>query len=499
LAQSAARKLLAHTSHYSLASLFTLIAGAMTFPLLTRVFSVRDYGIMSLLGATVSLAVALGKTGLQHAVVRSYTEIAAGKTRYAAPQLYSTALLGMGGSALIVMIVLVVSAQIVPTRVIQEERVRGLLVVVSALVVVQVLDSGLMNLLRAAQRTTALMKYQMVKKCLSLGCMFGGILLISRTLWAFYGATVLAEATALVLLARILFRADADARPHPDRFSRPLYVELLKYGLPMTFGYELSGVILNVGDRYIIKALINEEQVGLYAAAYNLCQYVQSVFISSVGTAIMPIYMKMFDEEGAEKTSAFASQSLRNYVLLAAPVIAGVASVGPELLPSLASERYASAGGVVPWVIAGMVVDGAATIVGAGLFIHRKTPLLMAAVTTSAFVNLAANRLLIPHFGIVGAAMATLIGYAVIYVTFAAGARRYLPVRFPWATLVRAGGAAAIMYVVLSFILPGRRFLTVGVRGVAGVLLYAGLLAAIDHDGRAFITRAVRRVRARFG
>jgi O-antigen/teichoic acid export membrane protein len=499
LAQSASRKLLAQSSHYSIASLFTLIAGAMTFPMLTRVLSVRDYGIMSLLGATLSLSVALGKTGLQHAIVRYYSEITAGKSRFSLSQLASTAVLGMSASGLIVMIGLVLGAQLVPLRWIQEERVRGLLVLVAVLALVQVLDSMFTNMLRAAQRTTALMKYQIAKKYLTLGLLFGGMLLIARSLWTYYSALLFAEGVVLIVLVRVVLKEDPETRPHPDRFSRPLYAELLRYGLPMTFGYELAGVILSVGDRYVIKGVIGEEQVGLYAAAYNLCQYVQSVFITSVGDAITPIYMKMYDQEGPEKTRAFTGQSLRNYFLLAAPVIAGVASVGPELLPALASERYASAGGVFPWVMAGMVVDGAATIVGAGLFIHRKTTLMMIAVAGSAAINVVANLLLVPRFGIVGAAAATLIGYVSIYLAFTIGARRYLAVPVPWGTLVRAVLAAVIMYVALSYVLPGKRFITVGARGVLGIIIYAAVIAVIDANGRDFVRRGLRRVRSRLG
>lgn len=499
MAESAARKLLAHTSHYSLASLVTLIGGIITFPLLTRLFSVSDYGLMSLIGATVSLAVTLGKTGIQHSIVRYYSQISAEKSRYSLAQLYSTAVLGMAATGVLVMLALQVGSQIVPTRWIQEEKVRGLLVIVSVLVLVQVLDSPLTNLLRAAQRTTALMKYQIGKKYLSLACLFVGILLVSRSLWAFYSATVLAEAIALVVLARVLFAADDKARPRLARFSRPLYGELLRFGLPMTFGYEMAGVILSVGDRYVIKAFLGETQVGLYTAAYNLCLYVQSVFITSMVQAISPIYTKMYDEEGAEKTAAFASQSLSNYILVAAPVVAGVASVGPELLPSLASERYATAGSVFLWVIAGMVVDGASSIIGAGLFIHRKTTRIMIAVAGSAVINVLANLVLVPRFGITGAAIATLVSYSLLFVAFVLAGRRYLHVRFPWGTLLRAGLAALVMYAVLHFILPGGRFVAVGARGVAGVLLYGGLIAAIDANGRSFIKRGLRRVRSRFG
>jgi O-antigen/teichoic acid export membrane protein len=497
LAQSAARKLFAQTSHYSIASLFTLISGVITFPLLTRLFSVRDYGIINLIAPTLSLSVALGKTGLQHAIVRYYAEISSGKGRYSLSQLYSTTLLGMGATAVVAALALAAGAQLAPLRWLEDERVRGLLAIVSLLVIVQVIDSTFTNLLQGAQRSTTLMKYQIAKKYLSLACMLAGLLLISRTLWAFYSATVIAEATAIFLFARILMREDDHARPRPGLFSRPLYVELLRYGLPMTFGYELAGVILSVGDRYVIKSVIGEEQVGLYSAAYNLCQYVQSVFLTSIGTAILPICMKMYDEEGAPKTSAFVSQSLGNYFLMAAPVVAGVASVGPELLPSLASERYASAGGVLPWVIAGMVVDTAATIAGAGLYIHRKATIMMFAVAGSALINVLSNLLLVPRFGIVGAAAATLVGYTVLYCAFALCARRFLHVPFPWAAFLRAALAAVVMYGALRFILPGRRFLTVAVRGVAGVLIYGALIAAIDANARSFIRRGLARLRAR--
>ena len=66
--------------------------------------------------------------------------------------------------------------------------------------------------------------------------------------------------------------------------------------------------------------------------------------------------------------------------------------------------------------------------------------------------------MLVPLLGITGAAIATLVGYCLLYVAFVLVARRYLHVRFPWGTLLRAGLAALVMYAALHFILPGRRF-----------------------------------------
>src|SRR5207249_459098 len=112
--------------------------------------------------------------------------------------------------------------------------------------------------------TAALMKYQVAKKYLGLGIILTAVLLISRTLTAFYWATVISEGLALVALARYLFRGGARPRPTLANFSRPLHRELLAFGIPMMIGYELSGIVLSVGDRYVIDGLIGEVPLGLY-------------------------------------------------------------------------------------------------------------------------------------------------------------------------------------------------------------------------------------------
>jgi O-antigen/teichoic acid export membrane protein len=495
VADSPLKRLLVQSSHYSLASLFTMVAGLVTFPLLTRIFSVADYGAMNLVAATLTVSVALGKVGVQHSILRYQSEISAGKRPFTLAQLYSTTLLGMMGTALAVMAILIAATQLAPARWLGDPRLRGLFAIASLLVVVQVVESALINFLRSAQNTAALMKYQVMKKYLGLAIILVAVLVISRSLTAFYSASVLSEALAVLALALFLFRRDGRPAPSMTQFSRPLYLELLGFGIPMMIGYELSGIVLAVGDRYVIDGTIGEAPLGLYSAAYNLCQYVQAVVIASVGQAIMPIYMQMWDQKGVGETSAFISRSLRSYVLLGAPVIAGLAAVGPELLPSLASDKYASAALVLPWVIAGMVVDGTNSMVGAGLFIHRKTRTIMSIVLSCAALNLALNLILIPRIGILGAAIATLVCYAATALAMAIAGRHLLPVALPWATLARAGLASLAMYGSVIYVCPGRHLLTVGVRAALGGLVYGAVMALIDPDARALGVKALGRLR----
>jgi O-antigen/teichoic acid export membrane protein len=432
---------------------------------------------------------------VQHSILRYHSEIDAGKSKYTLPQLFSTTFLGMAGSALVVIGGIIAYTQLAPATTLAGGRLRILLPLACMLVFAQVLESALVNLLRAEQRTTTLMKYQVAKKYLTLGFTFVAVLLIARSLVAFYTASGVAELAAVGGLGLALFRTGKRARPTPSEFSRPLYKELLAFGIPMMIGYELSGIVLAIGDRYVIEGLMGEAPLGLYGAAYNLCQYVQGIVIASVGQAIMPMYMQIWDREGPDHAATFVSKSLRTYTLMGAPVIAGLAVVGPELLPALASDKYASAGAILPWVIAGMVLDGTTSMVGAGLFIHRKTKRIMAIVLSSAILNTTLNFILVPRIGILGAAVSTLVSYAASVLAMAIAGHKLLAVKLPWATMARAGLAALVMYGAVAWLYPGHRFVTIALRVAVAVPIYVVAMTVADPDARELMGKILGRLR----
>ena len=495
VAESSIRRLLVHTSHYSIASFLTAIAGLVSFPLLTRIFSVEEYGAMNLIAATVSIGVSLGKVGIQHAIIRYQSEIRAGKSPFSIAQFFSTTLIGMLGTGLVATLVLALGAQVVPVSWLGNESLRVLFLIGAPIVVAQVIESALLNFTRADHMTTVMMKYQVAKKYVGLACVLVAVLAVSKTLAAFYWATTLTEVASIALFAYVLFRRDDWPRPTRADYSRPLHAELLKFGIPMMIGYELAGIILSVGDRYVIHGKIGEESLGLYSASYNLCQYVQSVVISSIGQAVIPLYMQMWEAKGPDHTAEFISKSLRSYVLIGAPIIAGIASIGPALVPSLASDKFASGAVILPWVIAGMVVEGANPMVGAGLFIKRKTKPIMAVVISAATLNILLNLVLVPRLGIVGAAIATLVSYCISATALMLAGRRLLVVRIPWMTMLRAGLGAVVMYLALMHLVPGRKLLTVAVRVIAGAAVYGGFVALFDRDAREMLRKGLDKVR----
>ncbi|BAU47912.1 polysaccharide biosynthesis protein [Sulfurifustis variabilis] len=474
------KRLVIHTSNYGLGSLAVTLASFISFPIFTRVFSVDEYGVLNLISASLMLLVGIAKLGVQHAVVRFYAEIKAGRRDITVPQFYATVVFGMTGLSLLIAAGWAVVSQAVPDAWWNDPRVAGLLLLTAVLVAVRTTDSGLLNILRAQERSGLFSAYSVLKKYAGLGLILVTLFFVSKGLYGFYLATIVAEVGAVAVLAAVMFRG---VRYAPRDFSPGLFRSMLVFGIPM-IGYELAGTALAISDRYLIQGLLGSSDLGIYAAGYNLCEYVQLILVAAIGQAIMPMYVRTWEEKGVTETARFIQSSLHYYLLLGLPVVAGLSAVGEDLLVLLASEKFRASAGVIPYIIAGLVLDGMVVMVGAGLYIHKRTVALAALVVASTVLNVVLNLILIPKFGLVGAAAATLIAYLVLVASIHVAAARHLPIVFPWASLAKFGVMAVAMYLAVSQVRIGHDVVNLVVKVVVGGALYALLVVLLDRQAR---------------
>jgi O-antigen/teichoic acid export membrane protein len=487
------RKLARHVSNYSVGNLLMMISGLISFPIFTRIFTVDEYGVLNLISATLALLIGIAKLGVQHSIVRFYGEVKAGKRAVRLSQYHSTTFFGMLAVAMIVTVVWAIASQLIPSSWWNDQRVAGLLLLTSVLVIVRSVDSCLSNFLRAEERSGFFSIYGVAKRYVGLAIVLFAVFYVARNLYGFYVATIITETGAVILLLALLSRG----RYSPREFSPSLFLQMLKFGVPM-IAFELAGVILNIGDRYIIQGVLGSTALGIYSAGYNFCEYVQIILLSSIGQAIMPMYVRSWEEHGEEQTRRIVGQVLYYYLMIALPVIAGLSAVGEDLLVFLASEKYRESATIIPYIIAGMAIDSMVVIVGAGLYIHKRTLIIASLVAGCAALNVLLNVLLVPHFGIVGAGIATLISYAALTISILWASNRTMPIPFPWASAVKFGGMATIMYVVVTHLPTSGNVVTFVGRVVVGVLLYSAMVLTLDGRARAAIRAGIDWCRMRF-
>ena len=484
-------KLFIHTSNYSIAALLTTIASFVSFPIITRVLSVEEYGLLSLVNASLTFLVAMGKGGLQHSVLRLYSEIKASHDKWNLNQYYSTVILGMLGLSVTITVVWILIVFAVPSHWWNNNQLSSLYMLASVLIVLRVTDSALINILRAQERSSIIAVFGVVSRYGNLLFVAMTLLYLSSNIVGFFLATIASAAIVVVAMAVYVLRPVTIA---PRFFSRSLLKTMVLYGIPMV-GYEIAGILLNIGDRYFIQWIRGTEDLGIYSAVYNISEYVSTIIISSVSTAVLPMYLRIWAEEGKEATSRFILHSLHFYLLLTLPIIAGVSTIGPGLVTVLASEKYAAGASIIPYLISAMVIDGTTVMFAAGLYVRKQSMSLMYIVATSAVANVILNLLLIPAYGITGAAIATLISYLVLVVLSYTMTSKTLAIPFPWLTLMKFGLITLSMYFIINRIQSENVMLTLILQISSGLCFYGTAVFLFDMKSRDLVLRLISQLK----
>lgn len=469
-------KLFAHALKYSLSSLLVTLAGFISFPIFTRLFTVAEYGLISYVSSALMVLVVLGKLGLQHAIVRFHAEVDAGKRATTPAEYLSTVYYGLGLTSVAAMALGFALGLLIPDSWLSEPAVRAVLLVSLPLVPVRVLDSAVSNVLRAQQRSTLLSSYTAIRRYAVLGLVVLAVLAVESSVMAFYLATLVAE---LVATGVMLVYAMRGLGVRPAALRQPLLREMLAFGLPMIV-YDLSGVVLHLGDRFFIEALLGPEALGVYSAAYNMCDYASVILLTSLNQALTPMYLKIWETEGKAATQAFVQRSLHAYLIASAAIMAAICAMGADALTLLATERYRSGAVVIPAVMLAMLLAGCMPLIGAGLHIAKQTRTLMLMILASAIVNMGLNALLIPRLGLLGAAYATL-GCYVLEVTGAGLlAARVLPVRVPVLDIVKFTACGGLTYAAMQAVNDGGPLHRLILEGVTGLLVFVLALLVCD-------------------
>lgn len=472
--------------HYSLAKIAVMAAGLVSYPILTRVLTPAEYGMMGLILTMLNLAIGVSKLGLQFSTLRlwsQYDDNLEGQQRFILSFFLATA-----GASLAVLLLYDLGNLVL--RPLLGDEVVFFVLLSSPLILSRSLGSFGMAQLNASQRSRAYAIFEVTQSYLSMAGAVLGAAVIIGGLRGYYMGLVLGEGLVILGLMAYVLRGRLFARRNLDL---RLVGEAVRFGLPMAV-YELSGVLFYTGDRFIILWLADHARLGFYTVAFNLTSYVNTLFAIPVMMTVTPAVTAIFEKEGAPAAARFLGQASRWFFLFSAAAIVGAAFVAEDLVRLLASETYLPGAALVPVLLAGFLGAGLREILGAGLFLKKK-PWLMARLNLlGAALNAALNLALIPPLGIQGAAVATLISQLCITVLCWQLGSRLVPVPIDVRAALLHMGCAACMGAALAAIDPGSGLLRLAMRLVVGALLYTVLLNLVDTEARAMTRRVMNRI-----
>ena len=470
-------KLASHSAVYGAADVFTTVVNLLLIPLYTTYLGAIEYGDLALLLLFSTAAKIVFRLGLDAGFFRVHYDMTtdADRRRLAG----TVALFAVAAASVLMALVVALRGPI--TRAFLGPGVpEGWIVLAAGDVFLGTFAFVPLSLLRIQDRARLFSALSVVRHTVNIALKVVLVTAghgIAGILWADLAAT----AVFALALAPILVRNATPA------FSRPLLREVLAFALPKV-PHGLMLQVLNLADRKILDVFTSRGEVGLYHMGYTFgggVKFALSAFEPAWGPFV---YAQARLEGGALTLARVASYAFAGF---AAAALA-TAALGPDLLRLMTPNNpaFRAAAPIIPVVALAYLLHGVFLLTSVGIGIARQARYYPMVTAAAAATNVAANFLLIPRFGAMGAAWATVLAYAVMAMVGHAFSRRVFAIPFEGGRFLRITAAAGAAYAV-SMLVGGEGALAASWRAAALLTfpLAAWALGALRPDERQWLRR----------
>lgn len=478
------KTLLRDSSYYFVGQIIIMAAGFISFPVLTRIFSVADYGILGLITTTLLIAIAISKLGFPNSIVRFYAEF---KSKNQLVSFYSTMFLGTAGLAASIAALFAFTTQLIGNNFFSKNII-DLFPFAAILIFTGCTLDTLNSFFRAEQRVKSYSLLSILRRYGSLAVGIFFVLYVSNSLFGFF----LGEAiSGTMIFLSFLYIFCKKEKINFQKFSFVIFKDSIKFGFPLIWA-ELGHLFLHYTDRYLIQLYLGSTSLGLYTAGYNLATYVTEIIMYPINYAIAPIYMTILVNKGEEKTRQFFTNSFRYFLLIMLPIVFGFIDVGKDLISFLASEKYVEAYSILPYVVVGQSIYACTIILNSGLFMKKKTYIMTNIMGMTCLLNIAINMLLIPRFGIIGAGRANLISNVFYTIVITHYAFKEFSFRIDYRRIIMYFASSLVMFIIIRNIHLEDRLLNLVSKVGIGAIIYSSLVLLFDKEIRSRLTSFVR-------
>ena len=193
------------------------------------------------------------------------------------------------------------------------------------------------------------------------------------------------------------------------RFDFNVAKKLLKYGVPLGLAQLPIGLVF-LSDRYFIAHLSDLAAIGLYSVGYKFGVIIKICIVVPILTAWNPFLFEHAEDQDAPN---IFSKVISCYCLICMTMVVLVSLCAAPIIKIIGKAPYLSAHEIVPFICIGMFLFGLAQMLRVGILLSGKTYLITIILSVTFLTNAAGNLMLIPSFGIAGAAYSFLLSMIV--------------------------------------------------------------------------------------
>jgi O-antigen/teichoic acid export membrane protein len=434
------KQLAGQSSLYTIGEVLRSSLSFLLLPIYTRLLSPADYAILGVMSPIFALLSALMALGLPAALVRfyfDYQDDPATLRRYIGTITIFGVSSGLLGSLLLTLLGPTIFGWLLPNTPFHP----FVLITIwnAGITVVSVLA---LQLFRARQQAQYFISFSLVDFGLTTVLIILFVVALGLgvlgSLWGQLLAAVVMAAPALWVLARA----------SKLTFSWPLLRTSLRFSLPL-LPFILGTWALNVSDRIVLDGLVSREALGLYTLGYQF-----GILLNLIAMALNNAWQPFFYQNASDrKNDAMIGSFITYQVALMVMLALAVALLSPELIRIIAAPAYWSAAAIVPWIAAGYVARYLYFFPVNSLLFRKRTGWVAALTILAAALNIGLNVWLAPRFGIMAAAVNTLVAFVVLFIMAYVVGQRVFPVQYQWGRLLLLFGLALALFGI-SLLIP---------------------------------------------
>jgi O-antigen/teichoic acid export membrane protein len=445
------KELLRHSAIYGLGSVVARILGVLLLPLYTRYLSPGDYGLIETLVALSAVLAALVAQGMKSAFFRFYFDSAEEERRLLVVR---TAFWYVFAAATVVLVLGVALARPVSWLLFGTDDHAGLVTAAFVGLWAAMNYEQMTSLFRVEQRSTAYVTATLANVVLTIVATVLLVVVLDR---GPLGVIVGNFTGTLLVYAALL----AHSRQRLGlQFDRSLYRAMNRFGLPLVPS-ALALWLTNFSDRFFLVKLADPHEVGLYSIGVRVASAIL-LLLTAFRLAWPAFAYSIDDDREAQRTYSFV---LTYVVFVTCWLALALGLLAPWIVRLITTRPFYPAQNVVAPLAFGAAAFGAYVVVQIGTGRARRTGSNWLVTGLGALVNVGLNLALIPSFGRVGAAVATVAAYTLLFLAMAWRANRVFPVAYQWrrvATLALAAVALTVLGKAVNAPLAAAVALTVG-------------------------------------
>jgi len=407
------KRLVRQSAIYGVGSVVSPFIGFVMLPVYSRFLTPVEYGILALTSVAINFVAALASLGINSGLIRFYFDYTEKKDKDQV--VVSSLIFSFLASAAFAAILWLFSG---PVSSVVFDFDKGQLYL-RLILLIAVADTGVatcLAVLRAEERpaTYSVMTVLRLMLTFSLNIVF--VVVLKRNVQGILEAELISGVVCYLTALLIVTRGKAFS------FSWVKTRQVLSYGVPLVPG-NVASLVMTLSDRYFLKHFATLQDVGLYSVGYRIAAALRIAFIEPFRIAWPPYMFSVLDKSDAKEIYKTVLVYFTFVCVWAGLFLSAFAR---EALMLLATPAYYPGYKVVPLLALSYILLGMCSILVAGIQISNKTKYASYSFMAAAGVSLGMNFLLVPRFGMMGAAVASVTAYATLnFLYFAISQRLY--------------------------------------------------------------------------